>query len=82
MLETLAARPTVAPVVLRNLGVAYQLLARSRPEALASMVRVWRRYLALSRDHDADLPKIRLLVDEAERALRRNGGGGGSATAR
>ena len=82
VLETLAARPTVAPVVLRNLGVAYQLLARSRPETLASMVRVWRRYLALSPDNDADLPKIRLLVDEAERALRRNGGGGGSATAR
>ena len=46
------------------------------------MVRVWRRYLALSPDNDADLPKIRLLVDEAERALRRNGGGGGAATAR
>jgi hypothetical protein len=69
VLERLAARPTVAPVVLRNLGVAYQFLAQSRPEALAPMVRHWRRYLALEPRDDADLPKIRLIVEDAERKL-------------
>ena len=69
VLETLAARPTVAPAVLRNLGVAYQLLSQTRPEALAPMVRHWRRYLALAPSGDADLPKIRLLVEEAEQKL-------------
>jgi hypothetical protein len=69
VLERLAARPTVAPFVLRNLGVAYQFLARSRPEALAPMVRHWRRYLALEPREDADLPKIRTLVEDAERTL-------------
>jgi hypothetical protein len=69
VLETLAARPSVAPAVLRNLGVAYQLLSQTRPEALAPMVRHWRRYLALAPSDDADLPKIRLLVEEAEQKL-------------
>ncbi len=69
VLETLAARPTVTPVVLRNLGVAYQFLAQTRPDALAPMVRHWRRYLALDPRDDADLPKIRLLVEDAERTL-------------
>jgi hypothetical protein len=69
VLETLAARPTVAPAVLRNLGVAYQFQAQSRPDALAAMVRSWRRYLALDPRDDADLPKIRLLVEDAERTL-------------
>ncbi len=81
VLERLAARPTVAPVVLRNLGVAYQLLSRRRPEALAPMVRAWRRYLALDPTGDAELANIRLLVEEGERALKARGGGG-SATAR
>jgi hypothetical protein len=71
VLETLAARPTVAPAVLRNLGVAYQLLARTRPDALAPMVHHWRRYLALDPRDDADLPKIRLLVEDAEQTLAR-----------
>jgi hypothetical protein len=69
VLERLAARPTVAPVVLRNLGVAYQFIARRRPDALPLMVRHWRRYLALDPRDDADLPKIRQLVEEAERTL-------------
>ncbi len=69
VLERLAARPTVAPVVLRNLGVAYQFIARRQPDALAPMVRHWRRYLALDPRDDADLPKIRQLVEEAERTL-------------
>jgi hypothetical protein len=33
------------------------------------MVRHWRRYLALEPRDDADLPKIRLLVEDAERKL-------------
>jgi dolichyl-phosphate-mannose-protein mannosyltransferase len=69
VLERLAGRPTVAPVVLRNLGVAYQFLSQTRPDALALMVRHWRRYLALEPRDDADLPKIRLLVEDAERSL-------------
>jgi hypothetical protein len=69
VLERLAARPAVAPVVLRNLGVAYHLLSRTRPEARAPMVRAWRRYLATNPTGDADLGNIRLLVEEAERAL-------------
>ncbi len=73
VLERLAARPTVAPVVLRNLGVAYQFLAQSRPDALAPMVRHWRRYLALEPRDDADLPKIRLIVEDAERKLGQPG---------
>jgi len=81
VLERLAARPGVPPVVLRNLGVAYQLLARTRPEARAPMVRAWRRYLASNPSGDADLANIRLLVEEAERALTATGGSG-SATAR
>jgi hypothetical protein len=71
VLEALAARPTVAPVVLRNLGVAYQFRAQTQPEALVPMVRHWRRYLALDPRDDADLPKIRLLVEEAEQKLAR-----------
>ncbi|HXD95661.1 MAG TPA: DUF2723 domain-containing protein [Candidatus Acidoferrum sp.] len=68
-LETLAARPTVAPVILRNLGVAYQFLAQTQPDALTPMVRHWRRYLALNPPEDPDLPKIRTLVEDAERTL-------------
>jgi hypothetical protein len=71
VLETLAARPTVTPAVLRNLGVAYQFMARTRPDALAPMVRHWRRYLALDPRDDADLSNIRLLVEEAEQTLAR-----------
>jgi len=81
VLERLAARRSVQPVVLRNLGVAYHLLARTRPEAREPMVRTWRRYLATNPTGDADLGNIRLLVEEAERALTA-AGGSGSATAR
>ena len=73
-LETLAARPTVAPAVLRNLGVAYQFLAQTRPDALAPMVRHWRRYLAVAPRDDADVPRIRLLVESAERTLAQRAG--------
>jgi hypothetical protein len=81
VLERLAARPTVAPVVLRNLGVAYHLLAATHPEAREPMVRAWRRYLASNPANDADLGNIRLLVEEAERALTATAGSG-SARAR
>lgn len=69
VLERLAARPVVAPGVLRNLGVAYQFIARRQPEKLPLMVQYWQRYLALDPRDDADLPKIRQLVDEAQRTL-------------
>ena len=74
-LETLAARPAVAPVVLRNLGVAYQFRAQTEPAALEPMVRHWRRYLALAPADDPDLPNIRTLVEDAERTLARRRGG-------
>jgi hypothetical protein len=66
-LERLAARPVVAPLVLKNLGVAHHMRSRTHPEALEPMVREWRRYLAVAPQDDPDLPKIRTLVAEAER---------------
>ena len=81
VLERLAARPGVQPVVLRNLGVAYQLLARTQPDARAPMVKAWRRYLATNPANDPALGDIRRLVEEAERALTA-AGGSGSARAR
>jgi len=81
VLERLAARPSVQPVVWRNLGVAYQLLARTRPEARAPMVTAWRRYLATNPTSDPAAADIRRLVEEAERALTA-AGGSGSARAR
>jgi hypothetical protein len=81
VLERLARRPTVAPVVWRNLGVAYQLIARRRPEAREPMVRAWRRYLATDPGDDRELDTIRQLVEAAERELRA-GSAAGSATAR
>ena len=80
VLERLAARPMVPPVVWRNLGVAYQLLARTRPEARPAMVEAWRRYLATNPTDDPAVGDIRRLLDDAERAL--TGGGSGSARAR
>ena len=41
----------------------------TRPDAPAAMVRAWRRYLAMAPADDADVPKIRQLVEEAERTL-------------
>jgi hypothetical protein len=68
-LERLAARPNVAPVVLKNLGVAYHLRSRGNPDALEAMVRQWRRYLAVAPKDDPDAPSIRTLIDEAERSI-------------
>jgi hypothetical protein len=69
VLEALAARPSVPPTVLRNLGVAYQFRAHTHPDALEPMVRYWRRYLALEPTGDPDLANIRTLVEDAERTL-------------
>jgi hypothetical protein len=69
VLGRLAARPNAAPTILRNLGVAYQFIARRQPDKLPLMVSAWQRYLALDPRDDADLPKIRQLIDEAQRTL-------------
>jgi Protein of unknown function (DUF2723) len=69
VLEALAARPTVRPTVLRNLGVAYQFRSRTDPAALEPMVRHWRRYIALDPTTDPDLPNIKKLVEDAELTL-------------
>jgi hypothetical protein len=65
--ETLAGHhPSPSPAVFKNLGVAYREQSRTRPEATASMVRSWRRYLATNPRNDPDVPNIRRLLDEAE----------------
>lgn len=55
------------PALFKNLGVAYQFLARSDPRARAGMVRHWRRYLEVAPKSDADLAAIRSLLAAAER---------------
>jgi dolichyl-phosphate-mannose-protein mannosyltransferase len=66
--EALASgHPSPSPAVFKNLGVAYRELSRTRPDAAASMVRSWRRYLSMSPKGDPDLANIRQIVDEAER---------------
>ena len=68
--ETLARRdPAPPPVVWKNLGVAYHRLSLTRPEAVAPMVRAWRRYLEVAPRTDPDLTNIRLLVDDGARRL-------------
>ena len=72
VLHTLAARqPSVSATVYKNLGVAYQALSRSRPDAAERMVVAWRRYLDIAPPGDPDLGNIRLLVSEAEKKLQR-----------
>ena len=68
--ETMAERhPSPSPAVFKNLGVAYQGLSATRPDAPAAMVRAWRRYLVMAPADDPDLPKIRQAVEETERTL-------------
>ena len=68
--ETMAERhPSPPAAVFKNLGVAYQGLSATRPDAPAAMVRAWKRYLAMAPADDADVPKIRQAVEEAERTL-------------
>src|SRR5262245_2786310 len=68
--ETMAQRhPSPSPAVFKNLGVAYQGLSATQPDAATSMVRAWRRYLAMAPADDPDVPKIRQLVEDTERSL-------------
>jgi len=68
--ETMAERlPSPPAAVFKNLGVAYQGLSATRPDAPASMVRAWRRYLAMAPADDPDVPKIRQIVEDTERTL-------------
>jgi hypothetical protein len=72
VLHALAAgQPSVSANVYKNLGVAYHVLSRTRPEAAARMVTAWRRYLEVAPAGDPDLANIRLLITEAERRLGR-----------
>src|SRR5262249_38952087 len=65
--ETMAERhPSPSPAVFKNLGVAYQGLGATRPDAPAAMVRAWRRYLAMAPSDDPALPKIRQAAEEPE----------------
>jgi hypothetical protein len=73
--ETMAERhPTPSPAVFKNLGVAYQGLSATRPDAPAAMVRAWRRYLAAAPADDPDVPKIRQIVEDTERSLATRAG--------
>jgi hypothetical protein len=66
--EGLVARhPSPDPIFYKNLGVAYQFLSRTRPQAREPMRRWWRRYLESNPQNDPDLPAIRRLLDEASR---------------
>ena len=68
--ETMAERnPSPTPAIFKNLGVAYQSLGTTRPDAPAAMVRAWRRYLAMAPADDPDVPKIRQAVEDTERTL-------------
>jgi hypothetical protein len=68
--ETMAERlPSPPAAVFKNLGVAYQGLSTTRPDAPAAMVRAWRRYLAMAPADDPDVPKIRQIVEDTERTL-------------
>lgn len=51
--------PSPDPSLLKNLGVAYQFLSATRPEAEALKRRYWQRYLAAHPANDPDLPTIR-----------------------
>jgi hypothetical protein len=66
-LERHAARhPDPERITYKNLGVAYQFLAREDPAARAGMVRHWRTYLERAPASDPDLPGIRTLIARAE----------------
>src|SRR4029453_13352259 len=56
--------PSCPPVVFKNLGVAYQGLSASRPDAPAAMVRAWKRYLSMAPANDPDVAKIRQAGEE------------------
>jgi hypothetical protein len=64
-----ARLPAPDPVAHKNLGVAYQLLAGSQPDALAQMARHWTIALALQ-PNDPDREAMRTLIAQAEAADR------------
>jgi hypothetical protein len=56
--------PAPDPTFYKNLGVAYQFLAATHPEAEAQKRRYWQRYLATNPASDPDLPAIRAAVGQ------------------
>jgi hypothetical protein len=71
VLQALAAsQPSVSATVYKNLGVAYHVLSRTRPDATARMVTAWRRYLEVAPPNDPDLGNIRVLITQAEARLK------------
>jgi hypothetical protein len=56
--------PTPDPTLYKNLGVAYQFLAATRPDADAQKRRYWKRYLATNPASDPDVPAIREAVGQ------------------
>jgi hypothetical protein len=66
-LEPLAqGHPSPNPAILKNLGVAYQFLARTDPQAAPRMLEFWKRYLAVGPRSDPDRAAIQALVAAAE----------------
>jgi hypothetical protein len=63
-LSPLAERPGASPTLLKNLGVAYQFVARTDPQAREGMRRAWQGYLKVAPPDDRDLPAIRKLLAE------------------
>jgi hypothetical protein len=70
-LEPLVARhPNPDPMLLRNLGVAYQFLVPVDPPARSKMMDVWTRYLAVTPPGDATRETIARIVRDAGRAAK------------
>jgi hypothetical protein len=57
--------PSPPPVLLRNLGVAYQYLAGEQPSARQLMLRCWRRYLQIAPAADPDRALIQQALAQA-----------------
>jgi hypothetical protein len=58
--------PAPNPAVFKNLGVAYQFLARADPAARQKMILYWSRYLAVGPPSDPDRAAIRTILDQAQ----------------
>jgi hypothetical protein len=70
VLEKIADRhPSPDPDVFKNLGVAYQYLARGDTTAVRPMVRHWRRYLSTNPTGDPARETIRAIVERAEKVM-------------
>ena len=61
--------PEASSGVFRNLGVAYQILAKKEPEHYAKMVAAWRRYLKFNPADDPQMPSIQQVVQSAAAAM-------------